>query len=586
MTVLHGYLHDIAGTAFDQQGTAVVISATKVRPAMEGEGLVLRELARIEMEDSDGKFQTPDLDPGPVVVRLEGGVSHGQSWEIGIPMEGRWNLADLIGEQVEWEPIVVSRAEAAARDSREQADRSESEADRSERAADRVGSAERVLQAEATSVQAEVDALAHRDEAKAQADRSESEADRSQGQADASAVSAGESFQSAVDADARAKDADEHRIDAQAAAVATGEDRVAVREDRLATGRARNEAQDAATRSDGRATDAETAATTAGEHETGAKQAVDDAVAEATSITAGHAEAAEGAAGRAATSAREGKGYRDEAREAAQQAGDIATGDLPAASNAARGLIRMAGDLAGSGDDPRVPGLAMTAPGAALHLEPTSTGWSNATDDPVSSSTGWVFDGEWLRPPHWLGEVFVTVDWCGASAVSLRGRRADNTAVTLATVAAGEQDTHRQVVARVDLTENFEVAVAGTWEQGDLDAGCRVTLFVQPVPAHSHRIDDVEGLRSALGSKVEGNDDRLTDARPPTEHQHDIGGPAGVRGLRDELDAVRALATRGGVWFSGEGPPPDPAPEGSQTGDFWLNELTTEYYKWEDDSDS
>lgn len=553
MTILRGKLKPVAGVPTN--GTVFVWSP-RFRPGSDSAITEERTQAPIV----DGRFEI-EVDPGEATFNFVGLAGETSTLDTTIPSVDELDLLDLMEGDFEYTPPVVQAAQQAARDAR--ADRVESQ-----RIAEAFGGIERVDALEKSAKSSASTAGGHRQGAEkaeqnavAAEGRAKAEADRSQGQADASAGSAGESSQSAVDADASAKDADEHRIDAQAAAVATGEDRVAVREDRLATGRARNEAQDAATRSDGRATDAETAATTAGEHEAGAKQAVDDAVAEATGITAGHAEAAEGAAGRAATSAREGKGYRDEAREAAQQAGDIATGDLPAASNAARGLIRMAGDLAGSGDDPRVPGLAMTAPGAALHLEPTSTGWSNATDDPVSSSTGWVFDGEWLRPPHWLGEVFVMVDWCGASAVSLRGRRADNTAVTLATVAAGEQDTHRQVVARVDLAEHFEVAVAGTWEQGDLDAGCRVTLFVQPVPAHSHRIDDVEGLRSALGSKVEGNDDRLTDARPPTQHQHDIDGPAGVRGLRNELDVLYAkiLAKGSAHLWDGQGTwsPPD-----------------------------
>ncbi|MGO1319966.1 MAG: hypothetical protein ACTMIK_06905, partial [Galactobacter sp.] len=189
MTILYGHLQDVTGQPFDQQGTAVVISATQARPAMHSDALTLVELARIPMEDSGGHFETAELDPGPVIVMLEGGVSHGQQWEIGIPDDGeRWNLADLIGEQVEWEPDVTSRAEAAARESSQHADRAEGEADRAETAADRVGSAEAVLSAEAASKSAQSAAESARDAAASSASTSASSASDSADARDAAVV--------------------------------------------------------------------------------------------------------------------------------------------------------------------------------------------------------------------------------------------------------------------------------------------------------------------------------------------------------------------------------------------------------------
>lgn len=569
MTVLYGDLKDVSRAPFDQQGTAVVISATQARPELTGSGLILTELCRIEMEDSGGHFETDDLDPGPVIVMLQGGVSHGQQWEIGIPMEGRWNLADLIGEQVEWEPEVTSRAEAAARESSQHADRAEGEADRAETAADRVGSAERVLEAESTAVDAEADALEHRDEASRQADRARAEADRSAGQARASADSAGDASASAV---AAAESEDEagkaqvasaaHEEAARGYSVAAGEHATAADGHRLAAATSEANSATSEANADAAATRAEGAATTA-------DQTVRDAVTEVTAVTDGHRLAAETAAGEARTSATEGRGYRDEARQAAAQAEDIATGGLPSASETTRGLITMTGDLSGSGDDPRVPALALAAPGASVQVVPPAPGWANAVSDPAATPTGWGFDGEWLTPPPWLDRVTVTVDWCGGSSVVLRGQRPDGTAVTLATVPAGTPETHRQVATVVDLDTHPSLAIGAEWTQEDLDAGCTASLVVQVLPAHEHTRADLPWWDEVMSGYVRGDDARLSDPRSPTKHEHEIGE---VRGLDDALAErpTRAEMNTRPAMFSGVGEPPESIP-GAVAGDMWID---------------
>ncbi|MGP9720974.1 hypothetical protein [Corynebacterium sp. AOP40-4SA-5] len=550
MTVLYGDLRDVQGAPFDQQGTAVVISATQARPAMNSSALTLVELARIEMEDSGGHFETEELDPGPVIVRLEGGVSHGQQWEIGIPDDDqRWNLADLIGEQVEWEPIVVSRAEAAARESRAQADRSEGEADRSERAADRVGSAERVLEAEATAVQSEADALAHQEEATRQATRSEQEADRSAGEASDSASSAGASATSEANAamsEGNAKTSETnsagHESRAKGHADTAGEHSTAADGHRQATATSEENAKTSEDNAAGHET-------RAGQHADTAGQTVRDAVSEATGITEGHKVAAEAAAGNARSAATEGRGYRDAAREAAAQAEDIATGDLPAASESTRGLIQMTGDLAGSGDDPRVPALSLAAPGASVQVVPPGPGWGNAVADPATTPTGWDFDGEWLTPPLWLDRVTVTVDWCGGSSLALRGRRSDGTASTIVTLPEGAPETHRSATVVVDLSRHEAVAVAATWTQEDLDAVCTASLVVQVMPSHQHAREDLPWWDEVMSGYVRGNDERLSDPRYPTEHEHEINQVRGLRAVVDRLTALEALVrARPALW--------------------------------------
>lgn len=575
MTVIHGYLHDIAGTAFDQQGTAIVFSSTLSRPARNDTGLVLRELARIELEDTGGQFETSELDPGPVVVRLEGGVSHGESWYIGIPEEGRWDLATLIGEQVEWTPIVVSRAEAAARASAQSAEESSDHADRSERAADRVGSAERVLQAEATSVAAEQAAGEHRYESKAQADRSESEADRSTAQANASAGSAGDADESAKDAAASEQTAAGHREATAADAEATAVDRVATGEDRVATGESSSAATAAATQSDESAERSEASAVKSQASSDQAAQRIEDAVAETTGITAGHAADAEAAAGRSNASAGKAKASEVAAAESATAAADIALGNIPGATADSRGLVRLGGDLAGTADTPRIPALSLASPGASVQVRPEAVGFGNATAPEASRPTDWEFDGEWLTPPHWLGTVTVTVDWCGRSAALLRGMNTSGAAVTLATIPAGDPDVHRSVTVKVDLSTHGSLAVGGQWIQEDIDAECSAALVVQTIPKHQHTLDEVDGLRSALGSKVEGNDERLSDARTPRAHQHTIRQ---VEGLRDELDAIHAKILAKGSTHRWDGQGTWTPPDWTGPNDTVINMDTGEFH--------
>lgn len=547
MTVLYGNLQDVTGTPFDQQGTAVIISATQARPAMHSDALTLVELARIEMEDSGGLFETPELDPGPVIVRLEGGVSHGQQWEIGIPDDGeRWNLADLIGEQVEWEPIVVSRAEAAARNAQKSYEAARDlygDLDAVKTARDEsVTSAEAADGSQKAAATSETNAAGHEKRARA-------EADRSAGQARDSANSAG-------DADVSAKAAAESEDEAGKAQVASAGHEEAARGYSVTAGEhataADGHREAAATSEENAATsetNAEAAATRSEESATTADQTVRDAVTEVTAVTEGHKVAAEAAAGSARSAATEGRGYRDAAREAAAQAEDIATGDLPAASESTRGLIQMTGDLAGSGDDPRVPALSLAAPGASVQVVPPAPGWANAVADAATTPTGWDFDGEWLTPPPWLDRVTVTVDWCGGSSLVLRGRRSDDTVSTIVTLPEGTPEEHRSTTVVVPLAQFEAVAVAATWTQEDLDAVCTASLVVQVMPSHQHAREDLPWWDEVMSGYVRGNDERLSDPRYPTEHEHEIGEVRGLQAVLDRLDALEALVRgRPALW--------------------------------------
>ncbi|MCJ7859280.1 hypothetical protein [Corynebacterium kalidii] len=579
MTVLYGHLQDVMGTAFDQQGTAVVISATQARPAMHSDALTLVELARIPMEDSGGHFETEELDPGPVIVMLEGGVSHGQQWEIGIPDDGeRWNLADLIGEQVEWEPIVVARAEAAARESRQYAEQAEAlygDLDAVSTARDdsvsAAGAADVSQKAAATS---ETNSAGHEERARA-------EADRSAGQARASADSAGDASASAV---AAAESEDEagkaqvasagHEEAARGYSVAAGEHATTADGHRLASATSEANAATSETNADAAATRAEEAAATA-------DQTVGDAVVEVTAVTDGHRQAAETAAGEARSSATEGRGYRDDARQAAAQAEDIAMGDLPSASETTRGLLTMTGDLAGSGDDPRVPALALAAPGASVQVVPPAPGWANAVADAATTPTGWDFDGEWLTPPRWVGLVHVTVEWCGGSSVVLRGRRPDGTAVTLATVPAGTPETHRQVATVVDLDTHPSLAIGAEWTAKDVEAVCTASLVVQVLPAHEHTRADLPWWDEVMSQYVRGDDARLSDPRSPTAHEHPTGQVTGLDVALAERPTRAEVQARPAMWIW-DGLTEWVAPAGAVATDTVLNLDTGELHTIEE----
>lgn len=553
MTILYGHLQDVMGTPFDQAGTAITISATQARPAMKSDALVLVELARIEMEDSGGHFETEELDPGPVIVRLEGGVSHGQQWEIGIPDDGeRWNLADLVGEQVEWEPIVVSRAEAAARNAQKSY----------EAARDLYGDLDAVKSARDESVTAS-EASGESQKAAAESEKNAYTSEgRAKSEADRSASQARDSANSAGDADASAKAAADSEDEAGKSQAASAGHEEAARDYSKTAEQHRDDAEAhrrAAATSEG---NAKTSETNAGSSATDAQRSAEDAdrtvrnaVTEVTSITEGHKVAAETAAGNASSSASEGRGYRDAAREAAAQAEDIATGDLPSASESTRGLVTMTGDLAGTGDDPRVPALSLASPGASVQVVPPGPGWGNAVADPATTPTGWDFDGEWLTPPPWLDRVTVTVDWCGGSALVLRGRRSDDTVSTIVTLPEGTPEEHRSTTVVVDLSQYGAVAIAATWTQEDLDAVCTASLVVQVMPEHQHSIDDVANLREELRNKVDETDRRLDDPRKPLAHKHpttdvfDQGTKVDLDTMLDERPTRDEVQARPAMWL-------------------------------------
>lgn len=572
MTVVSGSI-----AAVDMEPTDGTLTAWSERLRPGGTVMVTSERRQVPIVA--GEFSV-DLVPGPTeMVISASGINHPLT--VNVPSDvDEVDFQDLVGAEFVWEPEVVQAAQQAAAESRRQADRSESEADRAEVAADRVGSAERVLEAEtnsaASATAAATSAGASAVSASASAD-SAGAAEQSAGEASDSAGAAQQSASAAAGAEERATERASSAASSASNAWSARQDAVTARDDARVSRTAAEAAQGAAEEA---RDDAQAAQAGAEASATSAAQAITNAVTEVTSITSGHADRAETAAGEALSSKNAAKASADAAAASAESAADIALGSIPDATATTKGMITMKGDLAGSGANPKVPGLALVAPGASLPLVPPGEGWSNATGTPAMVGhhmDAWHFDGTWLRPPEWLGQVHITVDWCGRSSVVLRGERQDASVTTLATIPALDPEEHRQVTVLVDLSVTPRVAVAGTWTAEDIDAECAVSLLVRPLPEHSHNPGQVEGLDQLLGSKVEGNDPRLSDSRTPRTHSHPVSQVTGLQAALDgkadggDLVALQGVvAARPAMWIW-DGVGEWSAPEGASAIDTVLN---------------
>ena len=380
MTNLTGDLRSIMGTPFGGVGHAVLIFSRVTRAAFDSDSVVLQLHDRIEMpKEANGKFRIDGLDPGPVRVELEGGTVHNHGWNIDLPDEGTWSLADLVDAQVDWSPAVIGRAEAAARDSRDHADRAEAAADRvgtaeqvSTWASEASGAADAAAQSESNAKQSELAASGYADTADGHANRAESAADTAANETiiqvrsefegmlagaeaarDAAGVSETNAAQSESDASGFAELAEQYKTAAE-----------------LAKNDAAQSKADAAISASAADTDAGAAATSA------------SSAAQSESSAATHAGNALAHAERSEDARDESRLARDEAVQAAENAqqgapsggwkkselaqpvqdslsrADTALQSMPVATSSAPGGIRLSGDLGGTAQAPTVPGLA------------------------------------------------------------------------------------------------------------------------------------------------------------------------------------------------------------------------------------
>ena len=400
MTNLTGDLRSIMGTPFGGAGHAVLIFSRVTRAAFDSDSVILQLHDRIEMpEEADGKFRIDGLDPGPVRVELEGGTVHNHGWNIDLPEEGTWSLADLVDAQVDWSPAVIGRAEAAARDSRDHADRAEAAADRigsavqvGEWASEASGAAAAAAQSETNAATSETNAGEHEQAADGHASRAESAATTAAGETsalvrsefegmlagaesarDAAGVSESNAAQSETDAAGYADLAEQYKTAAE-----------------LAKNDAAQSKADAALSASSADGDAAAAAASA------------SSAAQSESSAATHAQTTLGYAGQAEDARDESRLARDEAVQAAENAqqgapsggwkkselsqpvqdslsrADTALQSIPVATASAPGSIRLSGDLGGTAQAPTVPGLAGKADAVHTHTTEQVDGLDDA----------------------------------------------------------------------------------------------------------------------------------------------------------------------------------------------------------------
>ena len=124
MTVIFGTLKDVGGQL--AQGTVTVASLV-TRPAHGAASTVITKERHVLLLQN-GAFESPELDPGPVLIEAASGGAF-ESWEVTLPEDGRHDLATLVESQHVYEPPVVGAAQAAAQEAREAAGRAVAVAD-------------------------------------------------------------------------------------------------------------------------------------------------------------------------------------------------------------------------------------------------------------------------------------------------------------------------------------------------------------------------------------------------------------------------------------------------------------------------
>lgn len=378
-------------------GGAIVRSAV-LRPSNTTTGAVTP--ADHKFDIVNGQLRLLNLDPGPAEIFIRMG-SWTMPWTpVSIPESATpITLRTLLDNYVEHEPGVVSEV-------REHADRAESARSAAEESANRADAAavgvETVMASAADGVRALVAADADRAEQAA----TDAEADRvaAEGSAAAAYTSRQEAVQYATYASTVAGQAETHRdaaLAAQAESETARDDAVSAKGDAVAAKAGAEAAQAAAETA---AVDAASDVTAALEQAVAAdRQAAETARtgAEAAATTAGgHKDAAEGFAAAADASATAADVARIAAEEAAANAqqgapaggwtklqlevpvqeslnrADTALQDMPTATQAARGGIKLAGDLTGTAESPQI---AAGAVGSAKLANDAVTGTHIAT---------------------------------------------------------------------------------------------------------------------------------------------------------------------------------------------------------------
>lgn len=319
MTILTGNVQDIGGNAVN--GT-MRIAATRTRPGNKQNAIIIDRWHVVAI--SQGRFTTPDLDPGSARIIFEGvGVS--PVIEVDIPESGTHRLENIYQQSFEYSPAVIGRAQQAAQQAADHARQAE-------KGAQRVGSAQAVLKAvedakgnKAASQQAASDAQSARDQAQSSAQAAEQSKNQSQAFKNQAEAAAGQASSRAATG---AQQAIQQRLSQADQAIATGKQQIS----------------EQLTAASGHADRAHEAAEQAGEHNTNAQQAKTKAqeqanAAQVSATAAGGSETQAGESLRSirtlAEQARSNAGRANTAKTQAEQARTQAQSSASAASTSA-----------------------------------------------------------------------------------------------------------------------------------------------------------------------------------------------------------------------------------------------------------
>lgn len=383
MTVLTGDIRDIGLAPVSGY---VVVQSVQNRAARDAsDAVIIRQQHKYPL--IDGKFETGELDPGTVNVRI---VSRDVTERLtfDLPKSGRVSLADVLEHVEEYSPPVVSAARAALVEVRLAAQRASGFESGAERARDEAvqaqASVSRVVESATAIVRGEFTDLTERAEsaagrAESAAQSAESARDAASGSAGDAASSAGAAKEDANRAETAASKAAATAAD-QARAELVGFAKAAAQSEQNAAGSASaaqgfaeraGASQSAVATVAGRVESdrvrAESAAQGARSAESAAAGSAESAAssADAASGARAGAEEARDAALQAAESAQVGAPETGWPRETLAQAvresltrADSALTSVPRATSQVAGGIQLAGDLAGTWDAPTVPGLA------------------------------------------------------------------------------------------------------------------------------------------------------------------------------------------------------------------------------------
>lgn len=389
MTVLFGDFTDILGAAVPGY---IEIRPKEMRPARQGTGVIVDKTVRVPLVS--GAFRTGEIDPGVVVVTLHSGTGHGrvhESWEVHLPETGEMNLRDHVADRVTYSPEVVGQAQAAATTAARYAGVAQAAAENATSAESRVAGV--VADGVATlkqHVATEVDAArAAREGAETARAGAETALQATTDARDATTAIQGTVAGYVASTAEQVNVARGHADRADSAAsTAAGDVRAELASMVASAGAHVATASGHATTAAAKAGEAATSASAAATSATSAGDILvqvrsEREVAQAASGSATAAKTSAEAARDAATAAKqEAETARDDAREAASslESGAPAEGwpraslssdvrdsltradgaltSVPRATAATPGGVQLTGDLAGTFDAPRVPGLA------------------------------------------------------------------------------------------------------------------------------------------------------------------------------------------------------------------------------------